>query len=89
MTDDMHQRPDQTADDDASSADRDSNGQLGLGNARPGAGSNWTPGATTSTTPTTDTGDWGNRSGSGSGGQGESDMDDGADQSGDPSETSG
>jgi len=73
--DDMKQRPDQTTDDDSSSAERDRTGQLGLGDARPGAGSNWTPGAATTGTAATDTGDLGNRSGSGSGGQGESDMD--------------
>jgi hypothetical protein len=90
MTDDMKQRPDPTtADDDSSSAEGDTRGQLGLGNARPGAGSNWTPGATTSTIPATDTGDWGNRSGSGSGGQGESDMDEGDIDSDETSGTNG
>lgn len=75
---DTNDRPDQATDDERGSAERDSAGQLGLGNARPGAGADWTPNPASSTTrPTTDPGDWGNRSGSGSGGQGESDMDEG------------
>src|SRR5436305_3383999 len=67
------------------SGDGDTGSDLasGLGNATPGAGSNWTPGSTSgdSSNPILggeDTesmsGSWGNRSGSGSGGQGEREM---------------
>jgi hypothetical protein len=68
------------------SGDGDTGSDLasGLGNATPGAGSNWTPGRTSSAGSSNpvlggeDTermsGSWGNRSGSGSGGQGEAEM---------------
>ena len=67
----------------------------GLGNARPGAGSDWTPGNTTSggANPVLGGedreslgGSWGNRSGSGSGGQGEDAMTEDGTPSGDVSE---
>jgi hypothetical protein len=66
----------------------------GLGNARPGAGSDWTPGTTsagaTSILGGEDReslgGSWGNRSGSGSGGQGEDAMTEDGTLSGDVSE---
>ncbi|HET9615007.1 MAG TPA: hypothetical protein VFP22_09355 [Candidatus Limnocylindrales bacterium] len=52
-----------------------------LGNATPGAGSNWTPGTTAGSESSSDAmlgdkapGTWGNRSGSGSGGQGEREL---------------
>jgi hypothetical protein len=86
-TDDMSTTPDaSTAGEIEGSGDRDTRSDLaiGLGNASPGAGSNWTPDRTSpggSSNPVLggeDTermsGSWGNRSGSGSGGQGEDEM---------------
>lgn len=55
--------------------------EAGLGDARPGAGPNWTPGTSASGTgiggqdTETRPGSWGNRSGSGSGGEGERELD--------------
>jgi hypothetical protein len=78
------------------SGDGDTGGDLagGLGNARPGAGSNWTPGSTSGgANPVLGGedreslgGSWGNRSGSGSGGQGEDEMTEDGTLSGEVSE---
>jgi hypothetical protein len=78
------------------SGDGDTGSDLagGLGNARPGAGSDWTPGATLGgANPVlggedreSAGGSWGNRSGSGSGGQGEGEMTEDGTLSGEVSE---